>query len=132
MKGFRDKNNKFHPIRDNKKLKHKSNNSEGVKIKRKAKPSTQFSGMLLFDVANKVGNWEGDVTTRGMFDRWIHKKTGEELILEINEDTYNPEKETWYYDLFITNPKTGYINVIYAGDYDTALKIADEWMRKNQ
>ena len=41
MKGFKDKNNKFHPINNNKTIKHKSRSSKGMKLKQQYLPLTQ-------------------------------------------------------------------------------------------
>ncbi len=95
----------------------------------KALPATQNSGMLLFDSGNIVGNWTGDPSTRGMYDKWNHKDGKHYLTVELNEDYIGKrhDHEFWLY-----NDKTGYCEPLGYGTYLQCLKQVNEYMSEKQ
>jgi len=102
---------------------------------REPEGSTVFSGMGLFDIANKIGKWEGQMGYRGMKDVWEHKKTGDRLVIEPYEDTppermgkdFEGEEEVWVHD-----KDTGNHDSLFIGSPSEALSFANMWMRENK
>ncbi len=85
--------------------------------------STKFSGVGLFDIANKVGQWEGQLG-RGLQDAWVHKKTGDTVIVEPFEDKEG-EDEVWVHD------EEGNHDTITIDKPEQALKEAKMFMLEN-
>jgi len=86
--------------------------------------STKFSGVGLFDIGNNVGNWEGQTGYRGMMDVWKHKKTGDTVVVEPNEDSAG------YEDVFVHN-ENGSLTSITSAKPDEALAEAKKFMLKH-
>jgi len=94
----------------------------------KALPATQNSGMFLFDFGNKVGNWTGDPSTRGMYDKWNHKDGKHYLTVELNEDCIGKRHD---HEIWLMNEE-GDSEFISYGTYLQCLKEVNEYMSEKQ
>ena len=135
MKGFK-KDGKFRPTGTKPKSALKKSDLQKRNKKSTPASSTVFGGMGLFDMPNRIGKWEGQTGYRGMMDVWVHKKTGDAVIVEPFEDT-PPER--------IKDPDTfegeweaslddhlGNSDSLIIGSYEEALQKANDFMKENK
>ena len=88
---------------------------------------TVFKGVLLFDIPEPaIGKWENIPFYRGMMEVWKHSVTGEEVVLEPNDDS--TEENHWD---FIIQDDNGNCDCISSGTFDQVDKQAKEWMKEH-
>lgn len=90
---------------------------------------TVFKGMLLFDIAEPaIGKWENQLGYRGMIEVWRHAETGDEVVLEPDEDS-SEEENIW--EFIVQNNENGDFDYISSGTFAQVDKAAKAWMKEH-